>query len=295
MALDLKAVGRRIGPLTLTYGWKDVALYALGVGAGFSEIDYCYEKALKVIPTFAAAALGDFTSLLAGVSGFNPAGVLHGEQEFIFHRPIPPEGTLITEGAIVHCFDKGRDKGALVVAEFDTRQSGSLTLFTSVVTMFARLDGGFGGSDAPKKTLPFPDRPPDAAVQSAPAADLPLIYRLSGDTFGLHADAEAAQAAGFEKPIMHGLCTLGHACRALIGRLTPGFPERVRRIGCRFTRPLYAGTPITTLIWSCGEGRALWRVARVSDGAVVIDRGIFEFGDAVTDGSVPSSDRTAEP
>jgi acyl dehydratase len=295
MALDLKAVGRRIGPLTLTYGWKDVALYALGVGAGFSEIDYCYEKALKVLPTFAAAALGDFTSLLAGVSGFNPAGVLHGEQEFIFHRPIPPEGTLITEGAIVHCFDKGRDKGALVVAEFDTRQSSGPKLFTSVVTMFARLDGGFGGSDAPKKTLPFPNRPPDAAVPSAPAADLPLIYRLSGDTFGLHADAEAAQAAGFEKPIMHGLCTLGHACRALIGRLTPGFPERVRRIGCRFTRPLYAGTPITTLIWSCGEGRALWRVARVSDGAVVIDRGIFEFGDAVTDGSVPSSDRTAEP
>lgn len=280
MALNLDAVGRRIGPLTLTYGWKDVALYALGVGAGFSEIDYCYEKALKVIPTFAAAALGDFTSLLAGVSGFNPAGVLHGEQEFIFHRPIPSEGTLITEGAIVNCCDKGADRGALVVAEFDTRQSGGPNLFTSVVTMFARLDGGFGGADAPQNPLPFPDRPPDAAVSAAPAVDLPLIYRLSGDTFALHADAEAARAAGFEQPIMHGLCTLGIACRALIQCLTPGSPERVRRIGCRFTRPLYAGTPITTRIWSCGEGRALWRVARVSDGGVVIDRGIFEFGDA---------------
>jgi acyl dehydratase len=166
-----------------------------------------------------------------------------------------------------------------VVAEFDTRQSSGPKLFTSVVTMFARLDGGFGGPDAPKKPLTFPDRPPDAAVPAEPTADLPLIYRLSGDTFGLHVDAEAARAAGFEKPIMHGLCTLGHACRALIQHLVPGSPERVRRIGCRFTRPLYAGTPIKTLIWSCGEGRALWRVVRSSDGDVVIDRGIFEFGD----------------
>jgi len=295
MALDMKAVGRRLGPLTLAYGWKDVALYALGVGAGFAEIDYCCEKAIKVIPTFAAAALGDFTSLIAGVSGFDPAGVLHGEQEFVFHRPIPAEGTLITQGAIVRCYDKGRDRGALVVAEFDSRPPGGSALFTSVVTMFARRDGGFGGPDAPKHPLPFPNRPPDAAVSAAPAVDLPLIYRLSGDTFALHADTDAARAAGFERPIMHGLCTLGHACRALVDRLTPGFPERVRRIACRFTRPLYAGTPITTLIWSCGAGRALWRVARASDGAVVIDRGIFEFGDAVTDGSIPSSDRTAAP
>jgi acyl dehydratase len=280
MALNPDAVGRRIGPFTLAYGWKDVVLYALGVGAGFSEIDYCYEKTLKVIPTFAAAALGDFTSLLAAASGFNPAGVLHGEQEFIFHRPIPPEGSLITEGAITHCYDKGRERGALVAAEFDTRQSDGRMLFTSVVTMFARRDGGFGGPDAPKKPLAFPDRPPDAEVAAVPAVDLPLIYRLSGDTFALHVDAEAARTAGFEKPILHGLCTLGFACRALIGCLTPGSPERVRRIACRFVSPLYAGTAIRTLIWSCGGNRALWRVVRASDGVVVIDRGICELGDS---------------
>jgi acyl dehydratase len=275
----LKAGGRRIGPFTLTYGWKDVVLYALGVGAGFSEIDYCYEKSLQVIPTFAAAALGDFTSRLAAASGFNPAGVLHGEQEFIFHRPIPPEGNLITDGVITHCYDKGRDKGALVVAQFDTRLSGGQRLCTSVVTMFARRDGGFGGPDAPKNQLQIPDRPPDAEVAAAPAVDLPLIYRLSGDTFALHVDAEAARIAGFEKPILHGLCTLGHACRALIHCLTPGSPERVRRIGCRFVSPLYAGTPIKTLIWRGGEGRAFWRVVRVSDQRVVVDRGICELGD----------------
>jgi acyl dehydratase len=269
-----------MGPFTLKYGWKDVVLYALGVGAGFSEIDYCYEKALKVIPTFAAAALGDFTSQLAAVSGFDPERVLHGEQEFIFHRPIPPEGELITEGAITRCYDKGRDKGALVVAEFNTRLSDGQRLFTSVVTMFARLDGGFGGLDAPKKPVQFPDRAPDGEIPDVPSIDLPLIYRLSGDTFPLHADAEVARSAGFDKPILHGLCTLGHACRALIQYLTPGSPERVRRIACRFTSPLYSGTPIQTLIWPAGGGRALWRVVRGTDGGVVIDRGVFEFGDA---------------
>lgn len=280
MALTLEAVGRRIGPFTLTYGWKDVVLYALGVGAGFAEIDYCYEKSLKVIPTFAAAALGDFTSRLAAASGFNPSGVLHGEQEFLFHRPIPPEGSLITDGAITHCYDKGRDRGALVVAEFDTRLSDGPMLCTSVVTMFARRDGGFGGPDAPNKPLSFPERPPDAEVAAVPAVDLPLIYRLSGDTFALHVDAAAARTAGFEMPIVHGLCTLGHACRALIGCLTPGSPERVRRIACRFVSPLYAGTPIRTLIWRCDRGRAFWRVVRASDQDVVIDRGNCEFGDA---------------
>lgn len=279
MALNPEAVGRRIGPFALKYDWKDVALYALGVGAGFSEIDYCYEKALKVIPTFAAAALGDFTSLLAAASGFDPAGILHGEQEFIFRRPIPPEGRLVTAGVVTHCYDKGRDKGALVVAEFDTRLAEGHTLFTSVVTMFARLDGGFGGPDAPRKPLPFPGRAPDHEVEAVPSIDLPLIYRLSGDTFPLHVDAAAARNAGFDKPILHGLCTLGHACRALIRSLTPGFPEKVRRIGCRFVSPLYAGTPIKTLIWSGGAGRALWRVVRASDGSLVIDKGVFEFGD----------------
>jgi acyl dehydratase len=279
VALNLEAVDKPIGPLTLRYDWKDVVLYSLGVGAGFSEIDYCYEKALKVIPTFAAATLGDFTSQLAAVSGLNPAGVLHGEHEFIFHRPIPPKGELITEGAIRHYYDKGKDRGALVVAEYATRQSGGRTLFTSVVTMFARLDGGFGGPDAPKNPLPFPDRAPDGEVSARPSIDQPLIYRLSGDSFALHVDAELARKAGFERPIMHGLCTLGYACRALIARLTPGAPKRVRRIGCRFKSPLYSGTRIKTLIWSSGDGRALWRVVRAADGGVVIDNGIFEFDD----------------
>jgi acyl dehydratase len=272
-------VGKLIGPVAFRYDWKNVVLYSLGVGAGFPEIDYCYEKSLKVIPTFAAVTLGDFTSQLGAVSGFNPAGVLHGEHEFRFHRLIPPQGTLITEGAVTQFYDKGRERGALVVAEFDSRQPDGRKVFTSVVTMFARLDGGFGGPDAPKKRLQFPERAADFEVPAMPLIDQPLIYRLSGDTFPLHVEAKVARSAGFERPIMHGLCTMGYACRALVQHLTPGFPERVRRIGCRFTQPLYPGTPIKTQIWAAGESEALWRVVRVSDGRLVLDNGIFEFGD----------------
>jgi acyl dehydratase len=283
VTLDFNAVGKRIGPHTLKYGWKDVVLYSLGVGAGFSEISYCYEKTLKVIPTFAAVSLGDFTSQLAALSCFNLTGVLHGEQEWVFHRPIPLQGTMITEGAIKHYYDKGKEKGALVVAEFDTRQPDGKKLFTSVVTMFARRDGGFGGPDAPRKSLKFPERAADFEAEALPSSDQPLIYRLSGDTFPLHVDAKIASSAGFDRPIMHGLCTLGYACRALIRHLTPGAPERVRRIGCRFTKPLYPGAPIKTLIWTTEQGKALWRVVKDPGGEAVIDKGFIECSDFSVD------------
>src|SRR5512136_566198 len=101
MALNLDAIGKKIGPLTKPYTWKDAVTYALGVGAGFSELQYCYEKDLKVLPSFSIV---------------NMAGILHGEQEIIFHHPIPPEGSLTTEGAITHYYDRGKDKGAFIVA-----------------------------------------------------------------------------------------------------------------------------------------------------------------------------------
>ena len=150
MALNLDSIGKKIGPFSKDYTWKDPVLYALGVGAGFSDLDYCYEKDLKVLPSFGIVTLYDFMPDLASISNVNLAGILHGEQELIFHQPIPSEGNLITEGAITHYYDKGPDKGALIVAEFDTRHENGQKLFTSIVTVFARLDGGFGGPDAPK-------------------------------------------------------------------------------------------------------------------------------------------------
>jgi NAD(P)-dependent dehydrogenase (short-subunit alcohol dehydrogenase family)/acyl dehydratase len=279
MTLNLEAIGKKIGPYTKDYSWKDTVLYALGVGAGFSDLDYCYEKDLKVIPSFAITTAYDLMPELATASNINLAGILHGEHEIIFHNPIPPEGTLSTAGAITHYYDKGKDKGALIIAEFETHHSNGDKLFTSIATVFARLDGGFGGEDAPKKQILFPEREPDMVVDARPSADQPLIFRLSGDSFQLHVDREFAEMAGFERPIMHGLCTHGYACRALIEKLVPGDPQKIRRLDCRFKRPLYPGLPIKTLIWQIDDGQALWRVINAESGEVVIDNGIFEYGD----------------
>ena len=282
MALNMDAIGKKIGPLTKNYDWKDVILYALGVGAGVDELDYTYEKNLKVIPSFSIAAIFDFLGQVGVASNVNLAGILHGEQELIFHNPIPTSGTLTTEGTVAHYYDKG-PKGALVVGESETYHSNGKKLFTNISTVFARLDGGFGGPDAPPRVVEFPNRDPDFTVDAVPSVNQPLLYRLSGDIFQLHVDPEFATMVGFERPIMHGLCTHGFACRALMASLTPGKPELVRRLACRFSRPLYPGNPIRTLIWKTAEGKAVWRTINPRTNETVIDCGVFEYGEIPKD------------
>jgi NAD(P)-dependent dehydrogenase (short-subunit alcohol dehydrogenase family)/acyl dehydratase/putative sterol carrier protein len=282
MALNMDAIGKKIGPLKKDYDWKNVILYAIGVGAGVDELDYTYEKNLKVIPSFSIAAIFDFLGQVGAASNVKLSGILHGEQELIFHNPIPTAGTLTTEGKITHYYDKG-PKGALVVGESETVHSNGKRLFTNITTIFARLDGGFGGEEAPPRAVEFPEREPDFAVDAAPSVNQPLLYRLSGDIFQLHVDPEFAAMVGFEKPIMHGLCTHGFACRALMASLTPGKPELVRRLACRFSRPLYPGDPIRTLIWNTADGKAVWRTINTRTGETVIDCGVFEYGEIPKD------------
>lgn len=277
MALNLDSMGKKIGPVTKDYDWKDVVLYALGVGAGFDDLEYSYETRLKTIPSFSIGAVFDFLAQVGLSSNADLAGILHGEQDIIFHNPIPTSGRLSTEGAITHIYDKGADKGALVVAEAETYHSNGQKLFTNIFTLFCRRDGGFGGPDAPKEPVEFPDRAPDFEEEDIPSPDQPLLYRLSGDIFALHVDPDFARASGFEKPIMHGLCTHGYACRAVIKNLFPGEPERMTRFRNRFSRTIYPGTPMKTQIWKVAEGRALFRTMNGETGEVVIDRGIVEW------------------
>jgi NAD(P)-dependent dehydrogenase (short-subunit alcohol dehydrogenase family)/acyl dehydratase/putative sterol carrier protein len=277
MALDLDSIGKKIGPVTREYDWKDVALYALGVGAGFDDLEYCYENWLKVIPSFSIGAVFEFLAQAGLSSGANLAGILHGEQDIIFHNPIPVKGKFITEGAITGIYDKGAEKGALVVAEADTCHSDGQRLFTNIFTLFCRRDGGFGGPDAPQETVEFPQRPPDIEQDDLPSPHQPLLYRLSGDIFALHVDPDFAKASGFEKPIMHGLCTHGYACRAVVKHLFPGEPERIKRFRNRFSHTIYPGVPIKTQIWRLEEGRAVFRTINAETGEVVIDRGLVEW------------------
>ncbi|MCB2189380.1 MAG: SDR family NAD(P)-dependent oxidoreductase [Deltaproteobacteria bacterium] len=280
MALNLDAIGRRIGPLTREYTWRDVVLYALGVGAGFEELDYVYENRLKVLPSFSIASVFEFLAQVAAAAEVDLTGILHGEQDIVFHRPIPAEGRLVTEGAITHIWDKGPGKGALVVAQADTFAGGGAKLFTNVFTLFCKKDGGFGGEPGTAEAVEIPGREPDYTVEDQPATDQPLLYRLSGDIFTLHVDPEFAKAAGFDMPIMHGLCTHGYACRHVIASLMPGRPELMRRFKVRFAKPLYPGQPIATKIWQTGEQEAVFQTVNAATGEVVLDQGLVTWASA---------------
>ena len=278
MTLNLDAIGKTIGSATSEYDWKDVVLYALGVGAGYDELEYVYEDRLKVIPSFAVTTVYNFMSEFVINTGVNLAGILHGEHEIIFHNTIPPTGgQLNSEAQIVNIYDKGEGKGALVIGQVDTYHSDGQKLFTNIATLFSRLDGGFGGENAPKEIFEFPDREPDFEELAQTSPNQPLVYRLSGDTFALHIDPDFAKMSGFEKPIMHGLCTHGYACRAVIKHLFPGEPERMTRFRNRFSKTIYPGMPLKTQIWKTDEGKALFRTLNVETGDVVIDRGVVEW------------------
>jgi NAD(P)-dependent dehydrogenase (short-subunit alcohol dehydrogenase family)/putative sterol carrier protein/acyl dehydratase len=277
MALNLKKIGAKIGPLTKTYDWKDLVMYGLGVGAGYDDLSYCYEDGLKAVPSFGAAVAFPFLTESGLAADVNPAGLLHGEQDVIFHNPIPPKGTLTTQGKIRGMFDKGKEKGALLITQADTYHDSGQKLFTNIFTLFCRLDGGFGGANIPPEEVEFPDRAPDMEDLVTPTVNQPLLYRLSGDVYPLHADTKFAQVSGFDRPIMHGLCTQGYACRILIENLFPGQPERMKRLRVRFSRPLYPGTPILIQIWKTEENKALFRVVNKDTGDIAIDRGIVEW------------------
>ncbi len=157
MPIHLDALGKRIGPMTTQYSWKEAVLYALGVGAGFDELEYVYENRLKVIPSFAVPLAYPFFAEVVARSGINLAGLLHAEQETIFHAPLSPEGdTLTTEGRITRVYDRGEGKGAFVVAEAVTTGSDGRRRFTNIMTLFGRLDGGFGGEAAPEGGVRLP-------------------------------------------------------------------------------------------------------------------------------------------
>jgi len=281
MKLNLDIIGKKFGPYLREYDWKDLVLYALGVGSGFNELEYVYEKKLKVLPSFGVVVVvheSIINDLMINGLGSNPAGFLHMGNELIIHNPIPAKGgTLYTEAQVTHIYDRGPGKGAQIIVQLDTCDENGLKLFTNISKNLAGLDGGFGGEKIPRETIVFPDRYPDFEQEDLPSPTQPLIYRLLGDTFELHVDPNFARSSGFERPIMHGLCTFGFACRALIKYLFPGEPERLERMHARFSKPLYPGEPIKTQIWKNREGKGAFRVLNVKTGKGVLDYGVIEW------------------
>ena len=230
-------------------------LYALGVGCGTDELQFTYERDLKVLPTFAVIPSFPAMLNLGGAMQVNPAMVLHGEQAHrAARRPSPPSGTLTTTPTIKAVYDKG--KGAVVVVETETVDEKGKLLFRNTSSIFVRGEGGFGGDRGPSgaKNAP-PDRTPDKSVSYKTLPQQALIYRLSGDMNPLHADPDFAAMGGFDKPILHGLCTYGHAGRAVLPAYCDNDPARLKSFEVRFSGVVFPGETITTDMWQVEPGK----------------------------------------
>jgi acyl dehydratase len=266
------------------YRAKDTILYALGVGFGADPIDrdqlrFVYEDGLKALPTMATvlAYPGQFAK--HPESGIDWKRVVHGEQSVVIHQPLPAAGTVVGRTVIEEIVDKGAGKGALLYSRRDVRDKETGELLASLrSTSFLRGDGGFGGPSGPTRPVhALPEHAPDIVCDIATLPQAALIYRLSGDYNPLHADPEVATAAGFPRPILHGLCTFGVAGHALLRTLCGYDPTRLRRIEARFSAPVFPGETVRTEIWREGQGRAGFRCRVAARDAIVINNGLAEF------------------
>lgn len=236
-----------------------VILYHLGIGAGAAnpldpkELEYVYEKNLKVLPSFAVIPTFGAVANMNGIPGIdiNFMLVLHGEQEIEIHRPLPVQAQIESSPRVAGVYDKG--KMASIVLETVTREKGGEPLFTNRFTILARGEGGFGGESGPKDEIKVPERAPDRVVESPIAPHQALIYRLSGDKNPLHADPEIAKMAGFDKPILHGLCSFGVVCKAAVDAMLGGDVTKVARYRVRFSSPVFPGETVVSSFWREGN------------------------------------------
>ncbi|MFP3882521.1 MAG: MaoC/PaaZ C-terminal domain-containing protein [Actinomycetota bacterium] len=282
MSIDVeRAVGAGLPATSYSWAQEDIILYNLGVGAGDpptdpDELKYAYEGDLVAVPGFGTIPPFGMMMSMGSVDGLDVdlARILHGDQTLTIHRPIPISGTVSQQGSVVDVYDKG--KGALVVIEIvSTLEKTGELLFTNRSGIYVRGEGGFGGSSGPAASNHAPDRDPDYLVESPTLPQQALLYRMaSGDKNPLHADPGFAALAGFEKPILHGLCTYGIVSKAVVDAALDGDPTRVGTYTARFTGHVFPGETLVTKIWEENdryvvETKTKQRGARVLSNAAV--------------------------
>ncbi|WP_428934489.1 MaoC/PaaZ C-terminal domain-containing protein [Streptomyces sp. ACT015] len=244
-------------PRTGEIAWtrKDVLLYHLGLGAGTpatdpGELRYTLESRLHVLPSFATVAGSGSPGVISGLSmpgvDVDLARVLHGGQSLTLHRPIPVEGAATATGRIAAVHDKG--KAAVLVMRTEVADEQG-PLWTNDAQIFVRGEGGWGGDRGPATRLDPPGGPPDRTVERTVREDQALLYRLSGDWNPLHADPDFAKRAGFDRPILHGLCTYGMTLKAVVDTLLDGDPARVRSYATRFAGVVVPGETLRIRMW----------------------------------------------
>ena len=270
--VDLSVIGKKTEPVVFRYTWKDVVLYALGVGASTDELSFVYEKApggLKVLPSFCVVpAIKAFPRIGENI---DYSRFLHGEHRIRLSRPIPPEGEIIQAGEVTHIYDKG--KAAVYHVQITGETRGGGPLYDLEWIAFYVGAGGFGGDPGPRsQTVTPPDGvKPDFSVSYPVAANQAAIYRLSGDVNPLHVDPAAAARGGFNRPILHGLCTYGFATRAIVNGLLDGDVARLKEFRARFTDVVYPGDILTTEGWE-HEGHYIIQVK--TERAVVMSNAV---------------------
>ena len=251
--LDLKTDGQ-------SFAWRDreTMLYALGIGMGsdplnMDELPFVYENNLKAVPTLATVVAWGAGPM--GKTGINYLMVVHGEQSVTFHKPMPTEAQIIADSRIAGAYDKGPGKGAVIYTETVIKDAKTgEAIATLLGSTFARGDGGFGGpSDGAPTPHEVPTRAPDQSIDIPTRPDQALIYRLSGDRNPLHSDPAIATAAGFPRPILHGLCTYGITCRAVLQTYADYDPAKIKSHAVRFSSPVYPGETITVDMWKDGD------------------------------------------
>ena len=293
MGLNPDAVGSTSEPSERSWDHRDALLYALGVGAGALdptgfELDLTTENSVgvtqRVLPTF-TTIVGQAGGARESIGDFDPAMLVHGEQAIRLHGEIPTAGTVSIVTKVAGMYDKG--SAGLVVLESESRHADSGELaFTNRSTLFIRGAGGFGGPRNPEgdeesalAAEPLPTREPDEVVSYATRTDQALLYRLSGDRNPLHSDPTFAKRAGFDRPILHGLCTYGFTGRALLHTVCGSDPARFGAMRARFSKPTMPGDTLTISVWDIGDdAKGAYRFrTETQRGETVIDAGLFRL------------------
>lgn len=278
MTLNFDLIGRKmeLEPVEFAYDFDKVILYALGIGASpEDELDFVYEKSGKILPTFAALPTSSiFLDSFAPAANLNMHQVLHVSQQIIFHEPIPASAVLKTTLLWESVHDKG-DNGAVINLVYETIDSTGKVIFENRVAIMDRSAGNFGGERGPKTEIFAPPEgaAPDFCVEYTTSRGQAALYRLSGDKNPLHIDPDFAKKGGFDRPILHGLCTMGFAGRAVLHNSCGSDPERLKSIYVRFMNVAFPGDALMTSGWNMDDGRILFETKN-QDGKIVLGNGI---------------------
>ena len=259
MAIDPDSVGYQTPPVSFAYDWRDTALYALGVGAtADEELDYLYEgRGPKVLPTFCTIpTFAAFDGLVDRI-GCDRSGMVHYSQDVTLFKPLKPDDRFVIQGRVEGLYDLKRL--AMAVFVIDATDETKEVVIRGEVTLALLKDGRFGGPRPPRSTrVSLPDRAPDFETRERVPENQALLYRLNGDYNPLHADPGFAAEVGFERPIVHGLCTFGYAGRAVVLHTCGGDPDRLRSIRAQFSSPVFPGDTLVVRGWIEGERVVLW-------------------------------------